>query len=96
MESSRQNREIKPKHLSFARLNFHHNSGQSIAGPTGDSNARAESLGSGSCCSFFSGIGSIASAAQGGVAYMAHISGFLAGLVLSFLFRGSSGTEATG
>ena len=44
----------------------------------------------------FSGIGSIASAAQGGVAYMAHIGGFLAGLVLTFLFRGSSGVEATG
>jgi membrane associated rhomboid family serine protease len=45
---------------------------------------------------FFSGIGSIASAAQGGVAYMAHIGGFLAGLVLTFLFRGSSSVEATG
>jgi membrane associated rhomboid family serine protease len=42
----------------------------------------------------FSGIGSIASAAQGGVAYMAHIGGFLAGLVLTFLFRGSSRVEA--
>ena len=41
---------------------------------------------------FLSGIGSIGSAAQGGVAYMAHIGGFLAGLVLSFLFRGSRGT----
>jgi len=39
---------------------------------------------------FFSGIGSIGSGAQGGVAYMAHIGGFVAGLVLSFLFRGSS------
>jgi membrane associated rhomboid family serine protease len=45
---------------------------------------------------FFSGIGSIASAAQGGVAYMAHIGGFLAGLVLTFLFRGSRGTQTTG
>lgn len=37
---------------------------------------------------FFSGIGSIADTAQtGGVAYMAHIGGFLAGLVLTFLFR---------
>jgi membrane associated rhomboid family serine protease len=44
----------------------------------------------------FSGIGSIASAAQGGVAYMAHIGGFLAGLVLTFLFRGSRTVEATG
>lgn len=43
----------------------------------------------------FSGIGSIADAASGGVAYMAHIGGFLAGLVLSFLFRGSQGTAAT-
>ena len=38
---------------------------------------------------FFSGIGSIAATAQsGGVAYMAHIGGFVAGLVLTFLFRG--------
>src|SRR4029078_3188695 len=42
---------------------------------------------------FFSGIGSIGSGAQGGVAYMAHIGGFVAGLVLSFLFRGSSRPE---
>src|SRR4029077_17186904 len=41
---------------------------------------------------FFSGIGSIANTAQtGGVAYMAHIGGFLAGFVLTFLFRGSGG-----
>jgi len=46
---------------------------------------------------FFSGIGSIASTAQtGGVAYMAHIGGFVAGFVLTFLFRGSRGTRATG
>jgi len=46
---------------------------------------------------FFSGIGSIASTAQtGGVAYMAHIGGFLAGFVLTFLFRGRSGAQATG
>jgi len=44
---------------------------------------------------FFSSIGSIGSAAEGGVAYMAHIGGFLAGLVLSFLFRGRSGAAAT-
>jgi len=38
---------------------------------------------------FFSGIGSIADSAQsGGVAYMAHIGGFLAGFVLTFLLRG--------
>ena len=42
---------------------------------------------------FFSGIGSISSAEQGGVAYMAHIGGFVAGLVLTFLFRGSRGAE---
>lgn len=46
---------------------------------------------------FFSGIGSIANAGQtGGVAYMAHIGGFLAGFVLTLLFRGSGGTQATG
>ena len=45
---------------------------------------------------FFSGIGSIANTAQtGGVAYMAHIGGFLAGLVLTFLFRGSGRAQAT-
>jgi membrane associated rhomboid family serine protease len=44
----------------------------------------------------FSGIGTLASAAQGGVAYMAHIGGFVAGLVLTFLFRGSRETQATG
>ncbi len=45
---------------------------------------------------FFSSIGSIANSAQGGVAYMAHIGGFLAGLVLTFLFRGSSRVAAVG
>jgi membrane associated rhomboid family serine protease len=46
---------------------------------------------------FFSGIGSIANAAQtGGVAYMAHIGGFLAGFALTFLFRGSRGAQAAG
>jgi membrane associated rhomboid family serine protease len=46
---------------------------------------------------FFSGIGSIAQTADtGGVAYMAHIGGFIAGFVLTFLFRGSRGTQATG
>ncbi len=45
---------------------------------------------------FFSGIGSIADTAQtGGVAYMAHIGGFLAGFLLTFLFRGSRGAQAT-
>jgi len=45
---------------------------------------------------FFSGIGSIANTAQtGGVAYLAHIGGFVAGFVLTFLFRGSRGAQAT-
>lgn len=40
---------------------------------------------------FFSGIGSIANTAEtGGVAYMAHIGGFLAGFLLTFLLRGNS------
>lgn len=39
----------------------------------------------------FSGIGSISDAADtGGVAYMAHIGGFIAGFVLTFVFRGKS------
>ena len=39
----------------------------------------------------FSGIGSIAGASDtGGVAYMAHVGGFVTGFVLTFLFRGSS------
>lgn len=39
----------------------------------------------------FSGVGSIANTAQtgGGIAYMAHIGGFVAGFLLTFLFRGS-------
>jgi membrane associated rhomboid family serine protease len=37
---------------------------------------------------FFSGIGSIMSQTdEGGVAYMAHIGGFVAGFILTFLFR---------
>ena len=45
---------------------------------------------------FFSGIGSIANTVEtGGVAYMAHIGGFVAGLVLTFLFRGSAAAQAT-
>ena len=45
----------------------------------------------------FSGIGSIASTAQsGGVAYMAHIGGFVAGFALTFLLRGSRGAQAMG
>jgi membrane associated rhomboid family serine protease len=46
---------------------------------------------------FFSGIGSIATTAQtGGVAYMAHIGGFVAGFVLTFLFRRSRRAQLTG
>jgi membrane associated rhomboid family serine protease len=45
----------------------------------------------------FSGIGSIASAAAdtGGVAYMAHIGGFVAGFLLTFLFGASSRARLT-
>jgi membrane associated rhomboid family serine protease len=40
---------------------------------------------------FFSGVGSIAQSSDtGGVAYMAHIGGFVAGFVLTFLLRGSA------
>ena len=40
---------------------------------------------------FFSGIGSISDTADtGGVAYMAHIGGFMAGFVLTLFFRGRS------
>jgi membrane associated rhomboid family serine protease len=43
----------------------------------------------------FSGIGSIADTAQaGGVAYMAHVGGFVAGFILTFLFQGSRGAQA--
>ncbi len=43
---------------------------------------------------FFSGVGSIANTADtGGVAYMAHIGGFLAGFALTFLFRGRDGAQ---
>ena len=45
----------------------------------------------------FSGIGSISAAADaGGVAYMAHIGGFLAGVLLTFLFRGNRKVLAGG
>ena len=45
----------------------------------------------------FSGIGSIASTAQaGGVSYVAHIGGFVAGLGFTFLLRGRSGAQLTG
>jgi membrane associated rhomboid family serine protease len=44
----------------------------------------------------FSGIGSIANTADtGGVAYMAHIGGFVAGFVLTFLFGGNTSPRLT-
>lgn len=44
----------------------------------------------------FSGIGSVANTADtGGVAYMAHIGGFVAGFVLTFLFRGNTSPRLT-
>lgn len=44
----------------------------------------------------FSGVGSIAAAGDtGGIAYMAHIGGFVAGLVLTFFLRGSRGVQTT-
>ncbi len=40
----------------------------------------------------FSGLGSISSASEtGGVAFMAHVGGFIAGLLLAYLFGGSRG-----
>jgi membrane associated rhomboid family serine protease len=46
----------------------------------------------------FSGVGSIAPTAQtedtGGVAYMAHVGGFVAGLALAFVLRGSNRQQA--
>ena len=45
----------------------------------------------------FSGFGSIAGAGQtGGVAYMAHIGGFVAGFALTFLLRGSRQAQLRG
>jgi membrane associated rhomboid family serine protease len=45
----------------------------------------------------FSGIGSIAASSDvGGVAYMAHIGGFVAGILLTFLFRESSKAQLPG
>jgi membrane associated rhomboid family serine protease len=44
---------------------------------------------------FVSGVGSVAdSANSGGVAYMAHIGGFVAGFALTFVFRGSRGATS--
>jgi membrane associated rhomboid family serine protease len=45
---------------------------------------------------FVSGIGSITNTAEtGGVAYMAHIGGFLAGVVLTFLLRATGAKQET-
>jgi membrane associated rhomboid family serine protease len=45
---------------------------------------------------FFSSIGSIVNTADtGGVAYMAHVGGFIAGFVLTFLLRGNSAPRLT-
>ncbi len=45
---------------------------------------------------FVNGVGSIAHTAEtGGVAYMAHIGGFVAGFVLTYLLRGGHGKMAT-
>jgi len=45
---------------------------------------------------FVSGIGSISNTAEtGGVAYMAHIGGFLAGIVLTFLLRATATRQQT-
>lgn len=38
----------------------------------------------------FSGIGSITDTASGGVAYMAHIGGFIAGFILTYVMQGSA------
>ena len=44
----------------------------------------------------FSGVGSIVSASDsGGVAFMAHVGGFLAGILLTFLLRGSPRAQLT-
>jgi len=43
-----------------------------------------------------SGIGSISSSAQtGGVAYMAHIGGFVAGIILTLLLRATGARQET-
>jgi len=46
---------------------------------------------------FFGGLGSIADTAQGsGVAYMAHVGGFVAGVLLVFLFRNPAPPPVSG
>ncbi|MEP6894098.1 MAG: rhomboid family intramembrane serine protease [Chloroflexota bacterium] len=45
----------------------------------------------------FSGIGSIANTSNtGGVAFMAHVGGFIAGFLLTFVLRGRTNTRLTG
>jgi membrane associated rhomboid family serine protease len=44
----------------------------------------------------FTGIGSLGNTESGGVAYFAHIGGFVAGLVLTFLLRGVTRRELAG
>jgi membrane associated rhomboid family serine protease len=43
---------------------------------------------------FISGVGTIGNADVGGVAYMAHIGGFMAGIAMTFIFRGRSESSA--
>ncbi len=46
---------------------------------------------------FFSGVASITNTADtGGVAYMAHIGGFIVGILLTYLFRGHTTPQLTG
>jgi len=46
---------------------------------------------------FFSGFASITNTADtGGVAYMAHIGGFIAGFILTFIFKGNARPQLTG
>ena len=46
---------------------------------------------------FFSGVASISNTADtGGVAFMAHIGGFVAGFLLTFILRGNSRSQLTG
>lgn len=44
---------------------------------------------------FFQGFGSIMETEQSGVAYMAHVGGFVAGVVLIFLFRNDTGSGSS-
>jgi membrane associated rhomboid family serine protease len=63
--------------------------GESIAGPTSVQVSALIVIGFWIVLQLFSGIGSIANPTDtGGVSYMAQIGGFIAGFVLTFLFRG--------